>query len=265
MRRGEAVLLAVTFVWGTTFPLMKVSVRDVPPILFMMYRFGIAALLMLLFYRGRVLRRDTVFRGFMLALALASGNGLQIVGLKYTTAADSAFITSLYVVFTPFLAYFLMGKKIGIRDVISLGAAITGLYLISGATLSLNYGNVLTVLCAVSFAFQIVLIQIYGESDYLSLSFWQILWSFVLFLSYSIVAGPGLSGMSPGEWLAAIYLGIFATFVAFTVQVRYQRETEPHKAAIIYSLEAVFATVLSFVFLGERFTSVEYLGAFLIL
>jgi len=265
MRRGELALLAVTFIWGTSFPVMKVSVASVPPVLFMTYRFFVATLIMLLFYRRAVLRRDTLFKGFLLALTLSSGNGLQIVGLKYTTAADSAFITSLYVVFTPFLAYILMRKRVGKRDVVSLGAAVMGLYLISGATPSMNYGNLLTVLCAISFAFQIVLIQIYSDVDYLSLSFWQISWSLVLFAAYDVLAGYTFTGMTWETWLAALYLGIFATFVAFTVQVRYQRETEPHKAAIIYSLEAVFATVLSFVFLGERFTPIEYVGAFLIL
>ncbi len=262
--RGEVALLAVAFIWGTSFPMMKVSVAKVPPILFMTYRFGVATLIMLVFYRKAVLRCDTLLRGFLLAITLASGNGLQIVGLKYTTAADSAFITSLYVVFTPFLAYLFMRRGVGLRDVASLGTAMMGLYLISGATLNMNYGNLLTALCAVSFAFQIVLIQLYRGYDYLSLSFWQILWSSIFFLLYDFAMGHGLSNMSGKAWLAVVYLGLFATFLAFTLQVRYQRETEAHKAALIYSMEAVFATLLSFVFLGERFTPVEYLGAFLI-
>ncbi len=262
--RGEVALLAVAFIWGTSFPMMKVSVAKVPPILFMTYRFGVATLIMLVSYRKAVLRCDTLLRGFLLAITLASGNGLQIVGLKYTTAADSAFITSLYVVFTPFLAYLFMRRGVGLRDVASLGTAMMGLYLISGATLNMNYGNLLTALCAVSFAFQIALIQLYRGYDYLSLSFWQILWSSIFFLLYDFAMGHGLSNMSGKAWLAVVYLGLFATFLAFTLQVRYQRETEAHKAALIYSMEAVFATLLSFVFLGERFTPVEYLGAFLI-
>ncbi|WP_457751237.1 DMT family transporter [Thermococcus sp.] len=265
MNRGEAALLFVTFIWGTSFPVMKVSVMSVPPILFMMYRFAIASLAMLLFYRRAVLRRDTLLRGFILALTLSLGNGLQIVGLKYTTAADSAFITSLYVVFTPFLACVILRKGIKSRDVLSLVGAITGLYMISGATLNLNYGNLLTVICAFSFALQIVLIQLYSNSDYVSLSFWQIFWSFVMFLIYDVISGNLYLGMGLKAWLAAVYLGVFATFLAFTFQVRYQKETEAHRAALIYSMEAVFAAVLSFIFLGERFTPIEYLGALVIL
>ncbi len=96
---------------GSTFPAMKVSLDYLPPILFLAYRFGVASLLMLLLFRSRILRRETLREGFLLGLTLFFGHGFQIVGLKYTTASNSAFITSLYVVFTPFIAYLLLGGE----------------------------------------------------------------------------------------------------------------------------------------------------------
>lgn len=265
MKRAELVLLGITAIWGFTFPAMKVSLEYVSPILFLAYRFGIASLLMLLLFRGRVLRRETLFEGFVLGVTLFFGHGFQIVGLKYTTASNSAFITSLYVVFTPFIAYFLLGDRPGLRDVLSLMMALTGLFLISGASLGFNYGDLLTVLCALSFAFQIVLIQRFGEKDYLSLAFWQIFWNFALSFAYATaVEGLTLPG-GINAWMGILYTGIFATVVAFTLQVRYQRETKAYRAALIYSAEPVFGHVSAFITMGEVLSTKGYLGALLIL
>lgn len=127
MDRSELILLGITAIWGgSTFPAMKVSLDYLPPILFLAYRFGVASLLMLLLFRSRILRRETLREGFLLGLTLFFGHGFQIVGLKYTTASNSAFITSLYVVFTPFIAYLLLGEKLKPRDLLSLAIALTG-------------------------------------------------------------------------------------------------------------------------------------------
>ncbi len=144
MKKAELALLGVTVFWGGfTFPAMKVSLNYFPPILFLAYRFGLASLLMLLIFGRRALKRETFKEGFILGLTLFFGHGFQIVGLKYTTASNSAFITSLYVVFTPFIAYFMLGgEKVTGRDLTSLVLAVIGLYLISGgAGTSINYGG----------------------------------------------------------------------------------------------------------------------------
>ncbi len=265
MNRSEAVLLGITAIWGTTFPVMKVSLEYVSPILFLAYRFGIASLLMLLLFRGRVLRKDTLLEGFILGLTLFFGHGFQIVGLRYTTASNSAFITSLYVVFTPFIAYYLLGQRIRGRDFAALAVALAGLYLISGASMSFSYGDLLTALCAVSFAFQIVLVEKFGEKDYLSLAFWQILWNFLLALAYASIAEGLYVPESTVAWGGIIYTGVFATVLTFTLQTKFQRDTRAHRAALIYSAEPIFGYISSFLTLGEVLSPTGYLGALLIL
>ncbi len=265
MNRSELVLLTITAMWGLTFPAMKVSLDYLPPILFLAYRFGMASLLMLIIFRSRVLRRETLYEGFLLGLTLFFGNGLQIVGLKYTTASNSAFITSLYVVFTPFIAYFLLRERIKARDVLSLGIALTGLYLISGAGTRVSYGDILTALCAVSFAFQIVLVQKFGEKDYLSLAFWQISWNFLFSLVFALLFEPKVFPRELPPWLGLIYTAIFGTVIAFTLQVKYQKHTTAYKAALIYSMEPIFGSLSAFILLGERFTKRALAGAFLIM
>ncbi len=265
MKRAELILLGITAIWGFTFPAMKVSLGYMPPILFLAYRFGVASLLMLLIFRKRILKRETLFEGLILGLTLVFGHGFQIVGLKYTSASNSAFITSLYVVFTPFIAYFLLGDKLKARDFLSLIVAIIGLYLISGASLKFNYGDLLTIFCAISFAFQIVLIQKFGEKDYLSLAFWQIFWNFVFSTIYALVFEGFVVPVKMTPWLGILYTGIFATVIAFTLQVKYQKETKAHKAALIYSAEPIFGHISAFLTIGEVLSLKGYIGALLIL
>ncbi|QDA30570.1 DMT family transporter [Thermococcus indicus] len=265
MNRSELVLLGITAIWGFTFPAMKVSLDYLPPILFLAYRFGIASLLMLLLFRSKVLRRETFKEGFILGLTLFFGHGFQIVGLKYTTASNSAFITSLYVVFTPFIAYFILRDRLKLRDAASLAIALTGLYLISGASLNFNYGDLLTVLCALSFAFQIVLVQRFGEKDYLSLAFWQITWNFVFSLGFALLFEPFTFPRDPLPWAGVLYTSVFATVIAFTLQVKHQRNTKAHKAALIYSAEPIFGHIAAFATIGEVLSVKGYLGAALIM
>ena len=265
MERAEAILLGITALWGFTFPAMKVSLDYIPPVLFLSYRFGLAVIMMLLVFRGRVLRRETLGEGFILGLTLFFGHAFQIVGLKYTTASNSAFITSLYVVFTPFISYFLLGERLKVKDVLSLGIALTGLYLISGAESGIGYGDFLTALCALSFAFQIVLVQKFGEKDFLSLAFWQIFWNFVLSLVFSLAFEPLVVPREILPWLGLVYTAIFGTVIAFTLQVKYQKHTTAYKAALIYSMEPIFGSLSAFVLLGERFTRKALAGAFLIM
>ncbi|WP_297486581.1 DMT family transporter [Thermococcus sp.] len=265
MERAELTLLGATVLWGLTFPAMKVSLAYLPPILFLSYRFGIATFLMLLIFREKVLKRESITEGLILGLTLFFGHGFQIVGLEYTTASNSAFITSLYVVFTPFIGYFLIGERIGGKDLVSLITALAGLYLISGANGRIGLGDALTALCALSFAFQIVLVQRFGHSDYLSLSFWQIFWNFLFSAVFSLLSEP-LSvpeGLVP--WTGLVYTAVFGTVVAFTLQTKYQRETTAYRAALIYSMEPIFGSLSAFLLLGESLTGKSLLGALLIM
>lgn len=244
---------------------MKVSLNYFPPILFLAYRFGLASLLMLLIFGRRALKRETFKEGFILGLTLFFGHGFQIVGLKYTTASNSAFITSLYVVLTPFIAYFMLGEKVTGRDLTSLVLAVIGLYLISGAGTSINYGDFLTLLCAVSFAFQIVLVHKFGEKDYLSLTFWQLFWNFIFSALFALAFEEPAFPREVLPWVGVIYTAVFATVIAFTVQLKYQRYTTAQRAALIYSSEPVFGSLAAYIALGETLSLRGYLGAALIM
>ncbi|MFA4640700.1 DMT family transporter [Pyrococcus kukulkanii] len=260
--KASLVLLGISVIWGSTFPVMKVAVKDFPPITFIAIRFTVASLLML-FLLKKELRRDQIIPGLILGVTLFLGHGFQIVGLKYTTASNSAFITSLYVVFTPFVAYLILRKIIKVEDSVALILAILGLYLISNARLSLNYGDLLTIIAALSFAFQIVLVEYFSRYG-IGIAFWQVFWNAVLSTTYALIA-EGLPTPEGSVLLAILYTGIFATALAFFAQVKYQPKVEAYRAAILYSAEPGFGHLLSLVTLGEMLSVKGYLGALLIM
>ncbi|MDV3104113.1 DMT family transporter [Thermococcus waiotapuensis] len=265
MKRAELILLLVTVFWGLTFPVMKISISYMPPLLFLAYRFGVASAFMLLIFRSKAIKKETVFEGFILGITLFLGHAFQTIGLEYTTPSNSAFITSLYVVFTPFIAYFLLGDKIKKNDGVSLLIAIAGLYLISGAGKKVNHGDILTVLCAISFAFQIVLVQKFQGSDYISLSFWQIFWNFLFSLTSSKLLETPILPTNPASWLGILYTSLFATVIAFTAQVKYQGETTAYRAALIYSTEPLFGTLGTVIIMRAIPSVRELIGAGLIM
>ncbi|ASJ17459.1 permease [Thermococcus chitonophagus] len=260
--RASLILLSLSVIWGSTFPIMKVAVASFPPLTFIALRFWTASVIMFISLRKK-LKRHQVIPGLILGITLFLGHGFQIVGLKYTTASNSAFITSLYVVFTPFVAYLILRKGIKAEDSIALSLAIIGLYLISNARLSLNYGDLLTMIAALSFAFQIVLVEYFSRYG-IGIAFWQVFWNAMLSTSYALIV-EGLQMPKESVLLAILYTGIFATALAFFAQVKYQPKVEPYRAAILYSAEPVFGHLFSLITLGEVLSIKGYLGALLIM
>ncbi|AEC52124.1 hypothetical protein PNA2_1209 [Pyrococcus sp. NA2] len=262
-RKAELILLGLSAIWGTTFPVIKLGIKDYPPLTFVTFRFLIGSILLALLLRKSINRRQIV-PGLLIGLSIFAGFGFQVVGLKYTTASNSAFITSLYMVFTPFVAMFLLKSKIAKIDVMALILALFGTYLISGATLKLNYGDMLTTLAAFSFAFQIVLIEYFKDLG-LGLAFWQIFWNFIFSLVYSLLFEGLPLPRESSTIFAILYTAVVATAFAFLLQVKYQPKIESHRAAILYSAEPVFGHLFSFMILGEVLKFSGYVGALLIL
>jgi len=262
-RKAELILLGLSAIWGTTFPVMKIGIKDFPPVSFIAFRFFLASIILAIVLKDKI-TKDQIFPGFLIGLSLFAGFGFQVVGLKYTTASNSAFITSLYMVFTPFVAFALLKSKITRVDALALAIAVLGTYLISGASLNLSYGDLLTILAALSFAFQIVLIEYYKDLG-LGLAFWQIFWNFIFSLVYSIYFESLPLPKEGSTVFAILYTGIVATALAFLGQVKYQPKIESHRAAVLYSAEPVFGYFFSFLILGEILPFEGYVGAFLIL
>ncbi len=257
--RGKILLVASGVAWGLTFPAIKLALNDLSVFQFIFVRFSLALPLMVVISRPK-LTRLSILTGFVSLVALA----LQVGGMKFTTATNSGFITGMYAVFTPMVAFFLLRSKPSRRDVISLSLSMVGLALLTNLTMNLNLGDLLTLISAFLWAVQIVLVTMCTkDSDPMSIAFAQ---SVVMAAGSAPLAAldsvPRFSIVSAG---AVVYTAVFGTVFGLWAQAEGQRYVPPEVAAIAYLVEPVVAAVSSAAILGERLSPQGILGAILIL
>jgi drug/metabolite transporter (DMT)-like permease len=268
-RKAELSLLLLTFIWGTTFPLVKTALNFSSPFLFVLIRFTLAALVVWLVFRGRIsLEAKGILKaGAIIGVFLFFGFAFQTLGLKYTTASKSAFVTGLFVVMIPPLSYLILKEKVRIFSVIGVVLALTGLYLMTRPKGSeFNIGDLFTFFCAISFSLQVIFVQIYTRRfDFLSLTFIQI--AVTALLSLPLALAVETTKLVYHHWLvvAILVCAILATALALFLQNRMQKYTTTVKAALIYAMEPVFAAVFSYLFLSEILGWLGILGGGLIL
>ncbi len=269
---AHGLLLLTAAVWGFAFVAQRAGMAHVGPFTYNAARFalGAAALEVFLHHRDRRASRPRpsgrARHGLMLGLLIFAGASLQQAGLVYTTAGKAGFITGLYVVLVPLLAA-LSGRAP--RPAVWLGAwlAVVGLYLLSVTDAwRIQKGDLLVLLSAFFWALHVLTVDRFvGHNDSLRLAarqFW------VVAALSAVVALLGERPAWAGLWAAGpaiLYGGLISVGVGYTLQVVAQRHAEPGLAAIILSLEAVFALLGGVVLLGEAVTPRGLLGAGLML
>ena len=274
--RGNLMLLAASFFWGTTFVAQILGMEGLGPYTYAACRFALGTLFMGALwyaYRGKraAERRAGTFRsgfraGIPVGLAMFVGVTLQQVALLYTTAGKTAFITTVYIVLVP-LAAVLLGQRV--RAVQWGGAvlAFAGVYFLSahGET-TINTGDLLVLICSFFWMAQILLIDRYARAvDAIELCFMQMI---ICTIGSAVLAAIYESFAWSDIWGAAVpilYAGLFSCGVAYTCQILGQAYVEPTQAAILMSTEAIFAAVAGWIILGETMSGVQLLGCALLL
>lgn len=269
--RADLTLALIALIWGTTFVLIKRALDDVTPVLYLAIRFSLAAGLLALYFRKRIglgFGRQEFRVGLRVGSILMLGYVLQTVGLQTTTPSKSAFLTGLYIVLVPFvnsLVYRVRPRWMEVAGVMVAGLGM-GLLSMQGETLTIAKGDLLTIGCALAFAVHIVLLSHWAPIvGFESLSLLQIVAAAgVACVAAPLVERPAIV-WSPAV-LAAIGVGaVLATALAFVLQTWAQQNTTPARAAVLFSLEPVFAWVMSWAFEGELLTARAAAGAALIL
>ena len=183
----------------------------------------------------------------------------------YTDAGKAGFLTAMYIVFVPFLGLFL-GQKPGRNALLSLIPAIVGLYLLSCTSVSgINKGDVLLLLCAVAFSVQILLIDRHCAGlDGLKLNCIQALVAAVLSVPWALLTETVDASRIASCWLPLGYAGVLSMGVAYTLQIVGQKRVAPSAAALLMSLESVFAALFGWLLLHETMTRAEELGCVLV-
>ena len=269
--KGVIQLLLATVIWGSAFIAQSVGNNHIGPYTFQAIRCGLAVLF--LFPLSRILDQDKKNflkkwadprlwkTGILAGVALFFAAGLQQVGLLYTTAGKAGFLTAMYIVLVPILGLFL-GKQPPATAWISVGIAVVGLYLLSGAGVSqINGGDLLLIACAFFFAVQITIIDRFGLTlDGVRLNCVQSLVCSALSALMMIFTEEFRWEGIVGCWFPLAYAGILSMGVAYTLQIFGQQAVEPTQASVIMSLESVFSLIFGWIILRERLSPAELLG-----
>jgi drug/metabolite transporter (DMT)-like permease len=279
--RADLALLAVAAVWGATFVMVKDALAFAGPFAFLALRFALASVLLapLLAWPARraALGQPGLMRaGAVLGCLLCAGYGFQTAGLQFTTPARAAFITGLSVVIVPVLTASVLRKRV--RPGVWLGVALATLGLallslgpevLSGGSLiqaSTLLGDLLVLGCALVFGGHVFLAGEYAPRlDVLTLTWVQLAVAAGLACAAAaLVEHPTVERLGP-ILPAAAFTGIFATVVAFTIQLRAQRFTSATHTALIFSTEPVFGALFAFLLAGEVLAPAAIVGCGLIL
>lgn len=250
--KADLLLLIITVIWGASFPIMKIVLAYIPAYAYLTLRFLLAAVVLALIYPTSLkkINRKTLFRGCILGLFMFGGMAFQVVGLYTTSASNSGFITGLNVVMVPVISAVLLKKKPDKASVIGVTVAFAGLFFLSGGLkLDFNFGDFLTFLCAICWAFQIIFIDRFTETEDASLLA-------ILQLAFTGIASAGMwIGADMGKpmvingtvILILLFTGILGSALAFGGQTIAQKYTTPTHTSLIFTAEPVFAALFAMV------------------
>ena len=268
--QADLALTFITFVWGSTFTVVKQSLDHASPVLFVALRFWVATAIVVALMPGQIGRISgkALRHGLLLSVMLSGGFVFQTMGLRSTSPSYSAFITSLSVLLVPLLGLLIFRHRPRTQTVAGVILATLGLFflLLRTADLKLQAGDGLTLICAVMFAFHILLLgRFVSVSDYRQLMLVQVAGTAILCTLMGPVVETPFIAWNSTIVLYLMMTGVVATAFALFVQAWAQRHTTANHAALIFSLEPFFAALFAFWILGQILTAREWVGGVLIL
>ena len=262
--KAQCYLVLVALIWGLTFPLIHQAVGFLDPDVFVFVRFCMAALFFLPFVIS--LLRKTSKLLLYGSLLLGLGNSVvyifQSIGLMTIPASRSAFITGTGVILVPFLSFVLKIEKMRLMHFVCAILCCIGLYILTGADFAgFNVGDLYTFGCAIAYALTVIIIQILSESfdDPRLIVFYQMI--FTIPIAGLLSIGSDFTPLLlPGVYIPLIFCAVLATCLVYYWQLRYQQYTTAPKAALIYALEPVFASIFSISMHQEALTWTIVIG-----
>ncbi|PID26486.1 MAG: hypothetical protein CR982_10030 [Candidatus Cloacimonadota bacterium] len=271
------ILLFISFLWGTSFIFGKMLLDLFSAEFVTSMRFLLSLLIFsMIYFKKLKLTKSLIKRGSMIGAVNGVALLIQFIGLQYTTASNSAFLTATYVLYVPLLEFLFWKTKIPRKIIASAIISIIGVYFLSFPDLrsfSINKGDLITLICGFTFAFQIFLISHYTKKENIyGLAFMQFLISFLVSFIYFLFTYFTGRSQNNFEQLMHIepmfnmlWLGIMCTLLPFALQFVAQKKVNPSVAGVVYLTEPVFAMFLSYIIFSETFTNIKIAGIILIL
>ncbi len=263
---ADGVLLLTALIWGSAFAIVKNTLSSFPPAAIIAMRYTIATVLTGIFFKSHLkgLTRGDVARGALVGAMLCAAYIVQTIGLQYTTAGKNAFLTAVYVLLVPFGCFFLFKQKLGKAHFIAAGMMLAGIGMLSldGEGGGLNIGDVLTLICGVLFAAHIIAVErCQKKTNTYALIVLQFGFCAVYALAYYLLFERNLPlAFTRGSVGGLLYLAIFSTTIAMSLQNIGQSMAPASHASILLSLESVFGVIFSCILLGEVVTGKMVLG-----
>ena len=253
-------------VWGATFFMVKDALAGVDPIAMVAHRFFLSAVLLAPWALTRPSRFRHLKESFLLAVLLFLLYVSQTVGLSYTTASNSGFITGLFVIFVPLFLLGFFGKPPTPVQWGSSGLALVGLWLLTGGIRSANFGDAITLIAAAAYAGHLLATDkfVRADADALVLAFHQFWMTAALAALAALVLGRSVAVGAGNARSPIVFLAVVPTLSAFFIQMRAQKTVPPVKVSLIFSLEPVFAAAFAWTLGGERFVAARAAGGALI-
>lgn len=271
---ADFLLLIAAFIWGTTFVFQKEAAPLVPPVFFVGFRFFLSAVA-LMPLALREMRRQAAFKPHDLILAglvglcLFAATTLQQAGMSTTTATNGGFLTAVYVALVPFASRFILGTKLRPYLLLACGVSLLGAWLLATDGRAFNWakGDILVLASAVAWALHITLVGKFlsRHNRPFLLSFIQYLVTGALGLAGGWAFEPVTAGGVNQAMFYILFAGLGSGAVAFTLQIIGQRAAPSSEAALIMSMESVFAALAGAVLLHEQLTTLGTAGCALIL
>lgn len=264
MNRVYFLLVLTTFFWGGSFLFTKIGVATIPPQLFVLSRFILATLIMLLVCSGRLRRLDSgiLVRGMTVGVALGLTNLSFVFGIQGTSISRAGILNNLFVLFIPVITKIVWRDRIGRVNMAGIALAVAGIVLLAtGGGSGFNRGDFFSTFCAFMIACHIISVSKVLKDDDVFLI------TLVQFATVSLIAGaatlllplPAFSVTTPAV-LSVVYCAVFPTVLCFTLQNIYQRYVTPTRAGLVYTLDPVWSLIAGFFVLGERLNGLEWIG-----
>lgn len=271
---SKILLLIAAMIWGSGFPATKIILNSgIKTFEFLALRFLTVGIIMVIYFnfiRGEKIKKSELKIGGVSGILLMIAFSLQTLGMVYTTSAKNAFITGANVVFTPFVVWFLGKTKP--RKIYYLSSVICfiGIGVISlKGDFRVNKGDFLTLLCAISFAFQIAYLGInLKDENPMKVNSIQMLMVGILTLMMNIAFEKSsifTRNFSLTQIIAIGYLIVFNTFICYSIQTYSQKVLEPSKVSLILTSEILFGAIFSVILLREKLDIRVVLGGILII
>ncbi len=250
--RYSFLILISTLSWGITFPLIKISLEFMSPVIFLAIRFAISSVFILPFVKDRNFRKG-LRQGFTAGFFLFLGYYFQTVGLYYTSPAISGFITGIYIVLVPIIMFIFYKATISKLDISAVLLAFIGLIVITVgevSSFSLQLGDLLTFICAVGYAMQIVYVARNNTLDMVKFTFYQML-SVAIFSTIAIPTFPVYINIDSPILIFTIgFTALFAGVLAYFITNKALVYVKPERASVIMISEPIFAAIFSVILTG---------------